>query len=86
MSSVGGLIAALITEIKFKDLAHIQMRVIELASGLSKHKNLFLKTEVTAGLVFAATGVVAVTVLVIAFEWMLDVKRNNSSLKVHKII
>ena len=55
--------AALLTEMKFKDLSSAS--VIELVSEVLGQTELFLKTEAVAGLVFASTGV-AVLVGVIA--------------------
>ena len=58
-ASAGAFIAALFTEIKFKDLNNGERRFIETESDLLGQNELFLKTQCTAGLVFATTGLLA---------------------------
>ena len=52
--------AALVTEIKFKQLTDVQSTIIEQTSTtINNQDDLFVKTEAMAGLVFATTGVAA---------------------------
>ena len=58
LAGAGALAAAVFTEIKFKDLDQVQATVVEQTSStINNQDNLFLKTEATAGLVFATAGV-----------------------------
>lgn len=56
--------------------------MIELASGVIKQDNLLMRIEATAGLVFATTGLVAVTAVVLLLERIFNATRNSISLKV----
>ncbi len=57
MVSGGAFIAALFTEIKYKDLNSGERGVIELISDSLGQNELFLKTEAVAGIVFAFSGI-----------------------------
>ena len=65
---MGALLAALIAEIKLKDLSHVQTTVIKLASEVNNQRNLFIRTEATAGIVFATSGLVVVTSVAVLLE------------------
>ena len=56
---VGGsaLVAAIIAEIRYKNLSSAEKAIIEQASKINDQDGLFLKLEAMSGLVFATTGV-----------------------------
>lgn len=59
-AGAGAFVAALVTEIRFKKLSQLQTTIIEATSdNVNNQDDIFVKTEATAGLVFATTGVAA---------------------------
>ena len=58
MASAGAFVAALVTEIKFKDLSGFESSSIGILSNdILNQNHLYFKTEATAGIVFAITGI-----------------------------
>lgn len=51
------MIAAVFTEIKFMDLSDGERRIIQALSEANDQNELFLRTEATAGIVFATAGI-----------------------------
>ena len=60
MAGAGAFIAALITEIKVKNLNTLERTAIQTGSNALDQTDLFPKTEAMAGVVFGITGVVVI--------------------------
>lgn len=83
MVSAGAFVAALLTEIKSKDLSQGRRTLIEGASNnLLGQNELFLKTEATAGLVFATTGVAGVIGFVALAGRILNVRHEQTNRRI----
>ena len=59
VASAGAFIGALFVEIKYTDLNDIERGAIETISDVLDQNELFLKTQIVAGLAFATTGLLA---------------------------
>lgn len=77
-ASGGAVVAAVLTEIKYKDLGTAERTNINAVTRVTGINELYLRTEATAGLVFATTGV-AVIVGIIALVGRICNARNEES-------
>lgn len=80
IASGGALVAAIFTEMKYKNLGALTRFNIETVTEIEGINEIYLKTEATAGLVFATTGV-AVLVGIIALIGRIANNRNAQSIR-----
>lgn len=78
----GAFVAALFTEVKFKDLTANERAMIEHMSESLDQNELFLKTESLAGIVFGMTGVAVVVGFIALIGRMCNVKHESSNRRV----
>ena len=80
--SAGAFIAALITEIKFKDLDSVEKLVIRRATDILGQNELFLKTEAVAGLVMATSGISILVGVIALVGRMCNTRLSSSDYKI----
>ncbi len=75
------MIAAIFTEMKYKGLSTPVRTNVKVVSDILDQNELFLKTEATAGLVFATTGVAVVVGIIALVGRICNISHKPTTIK-----
>ena len=78
-ASGGAMTAAVLTEIKYKNLEQALKINVNVITSVLEIKELYLKTEAMAGLVFATTGVAVVVGIIALIGRIINAKNDESN-------
>ena len=78
--------AAILTEIRFKGLNDILRAFIEAESNAREQDDLFLRTEVTAGLVFASAGLLVLIGFIALVGRICNAEHEQSSRRIFTLL